>query len=196
MFTATLVAPRATPPSSNLTLMRFSAGEKATSEFFCMKTLKVGVSFALTNRLTLGVGAARHSAVTGFVWHIDKESIGSPSATGVTTMGALTPTFTEATEKAAAWLGLVSTTPLALIVDASAMMSAVPAIVADIKTVFTPMMFADGSTLSQMKSTMSSAGANSAFALSSSNQDWLPLAATSTGVFGDPFGVFVAGSVV
>src|SRR6476659_137840 len=76
VVTATLVEPRTTPPESlNCTLIRLTAGEKATAPAAVAKTAKVGVALALI--WTLGTVAAigvMQVPAAGSVWHIVIES--------------------------------------------------------------------------------------------------------------------------
>src|SRR5947207_617550 len=66
--TATLVAPRVTPPASlKRTNTRLFAGSKGTDVLPVTKIAKVGVSFVLIGRVTVAPSADMHTPVTGSV---------------------------------------------------------------------------------------------------------------------------------
>ena len=169
--TATLVEPRTTPASKNRTLTRLFAGSKSTEVSCCMNTLNVGVAFSLIVKVTEELAAPRHAPVVESVSQIDNALSGTPNATGSTVILALAPTLNDATENAAPDCCCASKTPTPPIVAASATISAVGVADADSKRVLIPINGKGGSASLQRKSTITSVGGNSPWAVISRTKD-------------------------
>lgn len=99
--TATLVAPRTTPPLSvKRTKIRWMAGSNGIGPLPVTKIPKVGVAFALIWVVTVGTGGPRQAPVVGVVWQSARLTGRlTPPVSAETVMRPPVPTFTVATAK-------------------------------------------------------------------------------------------------
>ena len=147
--------------------------------------------------LTLALGASRHSPVAGLVSHTSTAPSMFTEAAALTDTVSAAPTLDVAREKKPnwrSWAMLAMPSPLG--VSAMAITSATGVLLAASSSVLMPAVTGAVPVLPQVKLNSMSLALKAWFGVMLSRKDWLPPAAMSAGVFGEPVRALLAASVV